>query len=40
MHNVASSKAVIPAKQAGIQYVAASRFYLHALEYWIIRFCG
>jgi hypothetical protein len=39
MHNVASSKAVIPAK-AGIQYAAASQFYLHALEYWIIRFRG
>jgi hypothetical protein len=39
MDNVASSKAVIPAK-AGIQYAAASRFYLHALEYWIIRFRG
>jgi hypothetical protein len=32
-------EAVIPAK-AAIQYAAASRFYLQALEYWIIRFRG
>jgi hypothetical protein len=36
VHDAAPQKAVIPAK-AGIQYAAASRFYLTSLEYWITR---